>query len=132
MQKARLLFRRMSSRSWTGNDDPLEERYTAAEMLSLCAAMVTAISLLSLPIIFHYVQEKVYPTQSLLVNILLYIYILYACKLMQGSSDSNTTSAGFVEIDDEATEGRHALSRSIYELSNYASQRSCIHACHAI
>ena len=70
MQTVRVLFRRMSSRSWTGSEDPLEERYTAAEMLSLCVAIVAALSLLSLPIIFHFVKENRVRQQ----NNILYVY----------------------------------------------------------
>ena len=59
MQFATRLIRRLSSRSWTGSNDPLEEHYTATEMLSLCATIFIALSLLSLPIIFHFVEGKV-------------------------------------------------------------------------
>ena len=58
-QTARTVFGRMRSRSWTGRDDPLDERFTVAEMLSLCAAILTSIGLLSLPIVLHFLEKNV-------------------------------------------------------------------------
>ena len=68
----RRMVHRISSLSWSARIEVLDAHYTTAETLTLCAAILLALSLLSLPIVFHFVQIKA----SISLYSYIYIYIV--------------------------------------------------------
>ena len=55
---ARRMVHRISSLSWNSRIEVLDANFTTAESLTLCAAILLALGLLSLPIVFHFVEIK--------------------------------------------------------------------------
>ena len=57
-----------------------DAHFTTAETLTLCAAILLAVSLLSLPIVFHFVEIEASNVERLLVTSFLEIKIIFRCE----------------------------------------------------
>ena len=87
---ARRMVHRISSLSWSARIEVLDANFTIAETLTLCAAILLALSLLSLPIVFHFVEIK--------ASIFLYIIASYMYSVILVASAIMITLALFVTI----------------------------------